>query len=94
MFTARVIWVITPQPLQGKIAEIKQVNDAVRWLKVGASAVFRLGAIGTQPVVGYYFKVFVINVAIGMDVRSQAIACVLNRVAVWRGGACQVDGGD
>jgi hypothetical protein len=68
--------------LYGKTAEVGKVNGAICRLKVGASTVVRSGAIGIQPVVGYYFKVFIINIAIRVDVRSQAIICRQDLVAV------------
>jgi hypothetical protein len=67
LHTVRVFGIITPHPLRGKIAEVEEINGAngaVSRLKVGASTVVRLGAIGIQPVVDYDFEVFVIDVAI------------------------------
>ena len=63
-----VFGVVALHPLRPKVAEIEEINHAVRWRKVRTLAIARCDTIRMQPVVSNYLKVKEVNIAIVVKV--------------------------
>ena len=63
-----VLRIVARHPLRSKAAEIQEIDCPVRRSKIGVLTIARCGTISTQPVVGEYLKVHIVNVTIAIEV--------------------------